>query len=48
MVGLAKLPSRAELLAKAVGSIAAPLRGMVNVLQGNLSGLVRVLSQIKK
>ena len=48
VVGLAKLPSRAELLAKAVGSIAAPLRGMVTVLQGNLSGLVRVLSQIKK
>ncbi len=48
VVGLAKLPSRAELLAKAVALIAAPLRGMVNVLQGNLSGLVRVLSQIKK
>jgi len=45
---LAKLPSRPELLAKAVGSIAAPLSGLVNVLQGNLRGLVYVLSQINK
>ena len=48
VLNLAKLPSRQELLAKAVGSIAAPLSGMVNVLQGNLRGLVQVLSQIKK
>ena len=48
VLSLAKLPSRQELLAKAVGSIAAPLTGMVNVLQGNLRGLVQVLSQIKK
>ncbi len=47
IVGLAKLSSRRELLAKAVGSLAAPLSGMVNVLQGNLRGLVQVLSQIK-
>ncbi|OGY43169.1 MAG: 50S ribosomal protein L10 [Candidatus Buchananbacteria bacterium RIFCSPLOWO2_01_FULL_39_33] len=37
---LAKLPSKSELLAKAVGSIAAPLSGLVNVLQGNIRGLV--------
>jgi large subunit ribosomal protein L10 len=48
VANLAKLPSRQELLAKAVGSIAAPISGMVNVLQGNLRGLVQVLSQIKK
>jgi len=48
VLNLAKLPSRQELLAKAVGSIAAPLSGMVNVLQGNLRGLVQVLAQIKK
>ena len=48
VLSLAKLPSRQELLAKAVGSIAASLTGMVNVLQGNLRGLVQVLSQIKK
>lgn len=45
---LAKLPSRQGLLARAVGTIAAPLSGMVNVLQGNLRGLVQVLSQINK
>ncbi|TSC52979.1 MAG: large subunit ribosomal protein L10 [Parcubacteria group bacterium LiPW_39] len=48
IISLAKLPSRQELLAKAVGSLAAPLSGMVNVLQGNLRGLVYVLSQIRK
>lgn len=47
VLDLAKLPSKKELLAKAVGSIGAPLSGMVNVLQGNLRGLVQVLSQIK-
>lgn len=42
---LAKLPSREELLAKAVGSIATPLSGLVNVLTGNIRGLVSVLKQ---
>lgn len=44
---LAKLPSKQELIARVVGSIAAPLSGMVNVLQGNLRNLVYVLSAIK-
>lgn len=47
VISLAKLPSRQELLAKAVGSIAAPMSGMLNVLQGNLRNLVSVLAQIK-
>jgi len=47
IVGLAQLPSRDELLAKAVGSMAAPLSGFVNVLQGNLRGLVYTLSAIR-
>lgn len=42
---LALLPSREELYAKVVGSIAAPLSGFINVLQGNLRGLVSVLKQ---
>jgi len=46
IVGLAKLPSRPELLGKLVGTIAAPMSGMLNVLQGNMRGLVQVLSQI--
>lgn len=44
---LAKLPSREELLAKVLGSIKAPVSGMVNVLAGNLRNLVYVLSAIK-
>ncbi len=44
---LAKLPSREQLLAKLVGSINAPVSGFVNVLAGNLRGLVQVLNSIK-
>lgn len=44
---MATLPSRQELLAKVVGSMNAPLSGMVNVLAGNLRGLVNVLNAIK-
>jgi large subunit ribosomal protein L10 len=43
---LAKMPSREELIAKAVGSIASPLRGLVTVLSGLPRGLVTALSQI--
>lgn len=42
---LAVLPSKEELYAKVVGSIAAPISGFVNVLSGNLRGLVSVLRQ---
>jgi large subunit ribosomal protein L10 len=45
---LAALPSRDELIAKLVGSIASPLRGLVTVLSGNQSGLVRVLNSIRE
>ncbi|MDO8489914.1 MAG: 50S ribosomal protein L10 [bacterium] len=41
---LSSLPTRDELLAKLVGSLASPMSGMVSVLQGNLSGFVRVLN----
>lgn len=43
---LASLPGKQELYAKLVGSINAPVSGFVNVLAGNLRGLVRVLSAI--
>jgi len=45
---LASLPSKPELIAKLVGSLASPLRGLVTVLSGNQSGLVRVLNQIRE
>ena len=45
---LASLPSKTELIAKLVGSLASPLRGLVTVLSGNQSGLVRVLNQIRE
>ena len=44
---LASLPSKEELYAKVVGSIASPLSGMVNVLAGNIRGLVNVLGQYR-
>lgn len=43
IMALAKLPSKQELLAKLVGSLNAPVSGFVNVLAGNLRGLVTVL-----
>lgn len=47
IIALAKLPSKQELLAKVVGSINAPISGLVNVLAGNLRGLLNVLTAIK-
>lgn len=48
IVALAKLPSKEQLLAQAVGTIAAPLSGFVRVLNGNLSGLVYALKAIQE
>ena len=45
---LAELPTKPELLAKIVGSIKAPVSGFVNVLRGNLTGLVRALNAIQE
>jgi large subunit ribosomal protein L10 len=44
---LARLPGKQELLGKLVGSINAPVSGFVNVLAGNLRGLVTVLNTVK-
>lgn len=44
---LAKLPTREELLSRLVGSFNSPISGFVNVLAGNMRGLVTVLSAIK-
>ena len=45
---LAVLPSKEELIARVVGSIRAPLAGLVNVCQGNQRALLTVLNQIKQ
>ena len=45
---LSALPSKLELIAKVVGSVRAPLSGMVNVLAGNLRGLVQVLKALSE
>jgi large subunit ribosomal protein L10 len=45
---LAMLPSREVLLAKALGSMQAPIVGLVNVLHGNLRKLVCALDAVRQ
>ncbi|MAF20170.1 MAG: 50S ribosomal protein L10 [Parcubacteria group bacterium] len=47
IIELAKLPSKQELLARLVNSIAAPIYGLNNALQGNLRKLVFILKGLK-
>ena len=44
---LSNLPSREMLLGRLVGTLAAPISGLVNVLQGNIRSLVTVMGQIR-
>ena len=48
VISLSTLPSREQLLGQLVGTLAAPLSGLVNVLQGNIRGLVTVLGRISE
>jgi len=48
VIVLAKTPAREELLAMVVRSVSAPVFNFVNVLQGNIKGLLYILSAIKK
>jgi len=43
---LADLPSREELIARVLGGFNAPISGLVNVLNGNIRGLVVALNAI--
>lgn len=45
---LAKLPNKQQMLGQLVGTLNAPVSGFVNVLAGNLRGLVGVLNNIKE
>lgn len=45
---LAALPGKQELLGQLVGTLNAPISGFVNVLAGNLRGLVSVLNNISE
>ncbi len=47
VVALSRLPSKEQLIATVVGTIRAPLSGLVGVLQGNLRQLVYALNAIK-
>lgn len=46
VTALAELPSKQEMRAKLVGTINAPVSGFVNVLAGNVRGLLNVLNAI--
>jgi large subunit ribosomal protein L10 len=48
VVAIAELPGREGLLSMLVGSLSAPISNFVNVLQGNIKGLLYALSAIKK
>lgn len=48
LVKLSKLPGKDTLVAQVVGSIAAPMYGLIGTLQGNLQKLIFVLNQAKQ
>lgn len=45
---LAALPSKEVLIGKMLGSLTAPMRGLVNVLQGTTRNMVYVLEAVRK
>lgn len=46
VIAIAQLPGKQELLGQLVGTIAAPMSGFVNVMKGNIRGLVIALNAI--
>jgi len=47
VITLAQLPTKNELLARLVGNLSAPISNFINMLEGNIKGLIYVLSAIK-
>ncbi len=45
---LAEIPDRETLLAQLLANMKSPITGLVRVLDGNISGLVRTLNQIRE
>jgi len=45
---LAALPSKEVLIAKMLGSMSAPISGLVNVMQGSIRNLVYVINAVKE
>jgi large subunit ribosomal protein L10 len=45
---LAEIPSEKELISKIVGSLNSPLSNLLNVLQGNIKGLILTLNALSK
>jgi large subunit ribosomal protein L10 len=48
IIALAQLPTKNEILASLIKNLSAPIYNFVNVLEGNIKGLIYVLSKIKK
>ncbi|MFH1749308.1 MAG: 50S ribosomal protein L10 [bacterium] len=48
IIKIANIPSQEELYTRIVGSIAAPISGLVNVLSGNTRNLVNVLKNCQE
>lgn len=46
VIELAKIPGKEELLGRLVGTVQAPVSGLVNVLGGNIRNLIFVLKQL--
>lgn len=47
MKEIAALPSKEELLGRLVGSIASPMSGFLNVIQGNIKGLIHIIAHAR-
>lgn len=45
---LADLPSREQLIAQVIGTMNAPISGLVNVLAGNVRSIINVVDAIKR
>ena len=45
---LAELPSKEELVAKLLGSMQAPISGLLNVLQGTIRNFVYVVDAVRE